>query len=100
VETIGRIGEVGQTPHLVRHLTEAITQLERHSDPSDLNDETAGTVQALIAPVFDSDENVALMLTLVVIPRGSNLARIETLREQLLQTADAVTGEIGGVRPE
>ncbi len=100
VETIGRIGEVGQTPHLVRHLTEAITQLERHSDPADLNEETAGTVQALIAPVFDSDSNVALMLTLVGIPRGSNLARIETLRDQLLQAADAVTGEIGGVRPE
>lgn len=99
VDTIGRIGEVGQTPQLVRHLSEAITQLERHSDPADLSEETAGTVQALIAPVFDDEGRVALMMTLVGIPRGSSLRHIVEFRDRLLETAGAITQDLGGARP-
>lgn len=94
-ETIGKIAEVGQTPVLTRHLSEAVTQLERHSDPADVTEATAGTVQALLAPIFDSAGRVVLMLTLVGIPRGSDLDSIMSLKDQLLAATQKVTASLG-----
>lgn len=98
-QTIGRIGEVGQTPSLVRHVTEAITHLERHSTPADVTEDTAGSVQAVMAPVFGPDGDVVLKLSLTGIARGATLERIHELRDELLAACARVTDSLGGRRP-
>ncbi|MCR2783428.1 MULTISPECIES: flavin reductase [unclassified Microbacterium] len=98
-QTIGRIGQVGQTPSLVRHVTEAITHLERHSTPDDVTEDTAGSVQAVMAPVFGPDGDVVLKLSLTGIPRGATLERIHELRDELLAACARVTEALNGRPP-
>lgn len=95
-QTIGRIGQVGQTPSLVRHVTEVITQLERRSTPADVTEDTAGSVQAVMAPVFGPDGDVVLKLSLTGIPRGATLERIHELRDALLSACARVTDALDG----
>lgn len=100
-QTLGQIGKVGQTPMLVRHVSQLVASLERHSTPEDVDEKTAGTVQSLMAPIFGTDGQVALMLSLSGIPRGSSLSRIEELRDDLLAVCGRVTASLGGrVPPE
>ncbi|MCR2793477.1 flavin reductase [Microbacterium sp. zg.Y625] len=97
--TIGRIGEVGQTPSLVRHVAEVISHLERHSTPADVTEDTAGSVQAVMAPVFGPNGDVVLKLSLTGIPAGATLERIHNLRDELLAACARVTTALGGQRP-
>lgn len=98
--TIGRIAALGQTPGLVRHLSQTVTQLGGHSDPASIvDDESAGQVQALSAAVFGPNGKVVLMLTAIGIPEGSSLERVLAIKDKLMAAAGKVTASIGGILP-
>ena len=98
-ETLSQIGRVGQTPMLVRHAAELVASLERHSTPEDVDEATAGSVQSVMAPVFDARAQAVLMLSISGIPRSSSLERVEALRDDLLAVCARVTDSIGGRLP-
>ncbi|MFJ4208059.1 flavin reductase [Paenarthrobacter sp. NPDC089675] len=67
------------------------------SGPASLNDPEA--VTSLHAPVFDSEGQVAVTLTLNGFSGNDSVARLEDCRDELLASAKAVSETIGGIPP-
>ena len=61
-------------------------------------DDPAG-VTSLHAPVFDSEGQVAVTLTLNGFPGNDPVSRLEECRDSLVAAAQSITDAIGGIHP-
>jgi flavin reductase (DIM6/NTAB) family NADH-FMN oxidoreductase RutF/DNA-binding IclR family transcriptional regulator len=76
-----------------------IEGLESRYEPPDLRPGVEYDVRNLSVPVFGTEGEVTLLLTLYGLPPLSRLSDIERYRDRLLRAADWLTSEISGARP-
>jgi flavin reductase (DIM6/NTAB) family NADH-FMN oxidoreductase RutF/DNA-binding IclR family transcriptional regulator len=90
-ELVDSLATLGRTPNLERRLVAIGAMFGRLADPDTLTDDNAHLVRTVSAPVFDSDGDAVLHLTLYNFPAGSTRQSVLEAKDALVQASTSLS---------